>query len=43
MRNLSGAGNGNGSELYLVGVRSLGPDGKPDTADDVSTWPKEID
>ena len=43
MRNLSGAGNGNGSELYLVGVRSRGPDGKPDTADDVSTWPKEVD
>ena len=43
MRNLSGAGNGNGAGLFTVGVRSLGPDGKPNTADDVSTWPDEVD
>ena len=28
---------------FSVGVRSLGPDGEPDTADDISTWPEEID
>jgi len=28
---------------FSVGVRSLGPDGKPDTPDDVTTWPEEID
>lgn len=29
--------------LFSVGVRSLGPDGKPDTEDDINTWPEEID
>ena len=28
---------------FSVGVRSLGPDGKPDTPDDINTWPEEID
>ena len=28
---------------YSVGVRSLGPDGKPDTEDDITTWPELID
>lgn len=28
---------------YSVGVRSLGPDGKPDTEDDITTWPEMID
>ena len=42
-RNLNGAGAGNGTSLFSVGVRSAGPDGKFDTEDDISTWPKEID
>lgn len=29
--------------MFAVGVRSLGPDGKPDTEDDITTWPEEID
>ena len=42
---LSGSDTRNPNEKrnYSVGVRSLGPDGKPDTADDISTWPEEID
>ena len=24
---------------FIVGVKSLGPDGEPDTEDDISTWP----
>ncbi len=38
--------SGSGSlsvSLFSVGVRSLGPDGKPDTEDDINTWPEEID
>ena len=35
--------NPNGRNGFSVGVRSLGPDGKPDTADDINTWPEEID
>lgn len=42
-RSLSGAGTGNGSGLFTVGVRSAGPDGKFDTADDISTWPDKVD
>ena len=33
----------NGRNGFSVGVRSLGPDGKPDTEDDINTWPEEID
>ena len=33
----------NNQKNFSVGVRSLGPDGKPDTADDINTWPEEID
>ena len=40
LRTLNGAGAGNGAGLFTVGVRSLGPDGMPDTADDVTTWPE---
>ena len=40
LRTLNGAGNGNGSGLFTVGVMSLGPDGKQDTEDDVTTWPE---
>ena len=28
---------------FTVGVLSYGPDGKPDTADDINTWPDELD
>ena len=35
--------NPNGRNGFSVGVRSLGPDGEPDTADDINTWPEEID
>ena len=35
--------NPNGRNGFSVGVRSLGPDGKPDTPDDINTWPEEID
>ena len=38
----SGGGGGAGT-TYSVGVRSWGPDGIPDTPDDISTWPEEID
>lgn len=37
------AGAGIGSGLFTVGVRSLGPDGRADTADDITTWPDQID
>ena len=33
---------GQKSSLYIVGVRSLGKDGRPDTADDVTTWPEGV-
>ena len=36
-------GAANEARNYSVGVRSLGPDGDPDTEDDISTWPEEID
>lgn len=42
-RSLNGAGTGFGASLFNVGVRSAGPDGKWDTEDDISTWPKEVD
>ena len=35
--------NPNGRNGFSVGVRSLGPDGEPDTEDDINTWPEEID
>ena len=42
--NVIGAGQAMGSKGgFSVGVRSLGPDGKPDTEDDINTWPEEID
>ena len=32
-----------GSEkTYIVGVLSYGPDGKPDTADDITSWPENV-
>ena len=37
------SGNANKMVNFSVGVRSLGPDGEADTADDISTWPEEID
>ena len=33
----------NGGRAFMVGVRSAGPDGAFDTADDISTWPDEVD
>ena len=32
-------GLGRGVASYVVGVMSLGPDGKENTSDDISTWP----
>ncbi len=34
-----GMGDGN---AYVVGVTSLGPDGKKDTWDDITTWPTDF-
>ena len=28
-----------GTKVYVVGVWSLGPDGRPNSGDDISTWP----
>ena len=42
-KDLSDKGAGNSVSLFSVGVRSLGPDGQPDTEDDINTWPEEID
>ena len=28
---------------FIVGVRSYGPDRKPDTEDDITTWPDEVE
>ncbi len=39
----AGFGTGQGANLYNVGVRSVGPDGVADTADDITTWPDQID
>ncbi len=36
----SGAGGKSGSKSYTVGVTSYGPDGEPDTYDDITTWPE---
>lgn len=42
--NVVGEGQAANDKLgFSVGVRSLGPDGQPDTPDDISTWPEEID
>ena len=35
--------SGQSSGGFSVGVRSWGPDRRPDTADDINTWPEEID
>ena len=35
--------NGGSSSGFSVGVRSWGPDGEPNTEDDINTWPEEID
>lgn len=42
-KDVTDKGMGQSVSLFSVGVRSWGPDGKPDTADDVNTWPEEID
>ena len=38
-----GSGTVQGGSAYVVGVRSAGPDKKWDTADDISTFPEEVD
>lgn len=35
-------GSSVGGKLFIVGVRSAGPDGEFETADDVTTWPEDI-
>ncbi len=40
---VSGTSSGVSVSFFAVGVRSLGPDGRENTEDDVSTWPEEID
>ncbi len=42
-KQVSDKGSGQSVSLFSVGVRSLGPDGTPDTEDDINTWPEEID
>ena len=42
-KDVADKGTGQSVSLFSVGVRSLGPDGKPDTEDDINTWPEEID
>ena len=37
-----GAGTVNGGRAFVVGVRSKGPDKKWDTADDINTFPEEV-
>ena len=37
-----GSGNMRGGSAFAVGVRSAGPDKKWDTADDISTFPEEV-
>lgn len=32
-----------GLNAYTVGVWSYGPDGEPDTEDDISTWPEDME
>ena len=41
--NVNGGSQNRSKDGYSVGVRSLGPDGRPDTEDDINTWPEEID
>jgi len=43
-RGLSVPGSGKSSRFssFVVGVTSAGPDGKYNTGDDVTTWPKEM-
>lgn len=38
--NISISGN---AKAYIVGVWSIGPDGKENTGDDISTWPDIVD
>lgn len=40
---VTGVGRGQSSSLYIVGVRSLGKDGRPNTEDDITTWPEGVD
>jgi len=42
-KEITAAGSGQQASLFTVGVRSLGPDGKPDTLDDITTWPESIE
>ena len=38
-----GSPNQESGANFVVGVRSWGPDGKEDTADDITTWPDEVE
>ena len=42
-KSVQGAGSGQGSSLFTVGVRSAGPDRKFNTNDDITTWPENVD
>lgn len=37
-----GSGSSQGGDAYIVGVLSCGPDREEGTADDISTYPKEV-
>ena len=41
-KSVQGAGQGQGSSLFTVGVRSAGPDRKFNTTDDITTWPEDV-
>jgi prepilin-type N-terminal cleavage/methylation domain-containing protein len=42
-RAIGGSASANGGKMYVVGVRSAGPDRFFDTEDDITTWPDEIE
>ena len=42
-KSIAGAGQGQSASLFVVGVRSAGPDQKFGTGDDITTWPEEVE
>ena len=41
-KSVQGAGSGQSSSLFTVGVRSAGPDREFNTSDDITTWPEDV-
>lgn len=39
---IDGRGSNDQQHNYTVGVWSYGPDGQPDTADDITSWPENV-